>query len=99
MRQASTERRPLGASATVPIRRDQITGSYYTAQPAPTQWVAVATIVSHDRPGTYRLVVGSGTSEASAVAALDRRLTALTPPEPAARNLLGLDPEAVAATA
>ena len=50
---------------------------YSTSQPAPTQWVAVAvTSVAHREEAVRhpRLVVGTGRTEAAAVAALRQRI-------------------------
>ena len=54
---------------------------YYTSQPAPTQWVAVATISVDRREVSaspfHTLVVGVGTSEDGAMADMAERLSAL----------------------
>lgn len=47
--------------------------SYYTAQPAPTQWVAVA-VVSGPAAASPRLLVGRGRTELQALDSLRSRL-------------------------
>ena len=66
----AAERRTLQSAGLV--------ASFYTSEPEPSQWIAVATIarlVSDDpEHGTLRLLVGSGASEAAAVEQLSQRL-------------------------
>ena len=53
--------------------------SYYTSQPAPTQWIAVGVLTaSSDVLGVprRRLLVGAGRDETAAIAALQRRVAA-----------------------
>lgn len=56
-------------------------GSYYTSQPAPTQWVAVGTLAApEDDPWSRefpRMVVGCGRSEEEAIGDLHRRVARL----------------------
>ena len=53
---------------------------YYTSQPAPAQWTAIAVVpVLPGVDGTSRMVVGNGPSEEAAVTALIQRIARLTP--------------------
>jgi len=63
---------------TVQAVHDEARLSYYTSQPAPTQWIAVGVLTSASVEAAEprrRLVVGTGTNESAAVAALQRRVT------------------------
>jgi hypothetical protein len=50
------------------------TVEYYTTQPAPAQWTAIAVVPLCEAEGTSRMLVGSGPSEDAAVTALIQRL-------------------------
>jgi hypothetical protein len=70
------EQRGLAPATGPDVRVD-----YYTSQPAPTQWVAVATI-SVDPRDTFAsafrtFVVGVGASEDCAIADMAHRISAL----------------------
>jgi hypothetical protein len=78
----------LGAHDTQEACRDVGTSecsitSSYTSQPAPNQWIAVATIALPPRQGVttrVRLLVGVGTSEAAAIEQLRARIASLVTP-------------------
>ena len=76
---------PSGAVGE-PIHRGNIVVAgqsfeYYTLQPAPMQWVAVGVMPLDDQTAqmdtTHRMLVGNGTTEDEAVAALRERLAEL----------------------
>lgn len=57
---------------------------YYTTQPAPAQWAAIAVVpLASGSEGTSRMLVGAGASEEAAVSTLIQRL---------ARTALVLEP-------
>jgi hypothetical protein len=62
----------------------ELVASYYTSEPEPEQWIAVATIrralAAAGGADSLRLLVGAGDSEASAIAQLRRRLGQLAAP-------------------
>ena len=62
------------------LRAGELIASYYTCEPGPQQWIAVATIAPRGgapAARALRLLVGSGDSEAAAIEHLHRRLFAL----------------------
>jgi hypothetical protein len=68
---------PDGAGHQGIITTDGLTADYYTSQPAATQWIAVAVVVSVDAgraTSSPRMLVGNGSTEESAVTDLEQRL-------------------------
>jgi hypothetical protein len=64
------------------LRAGSVVASFYTSEPEPSQWIAVATIARLEaddpRGGTLRLLVGSGDSELTAIEQLSSRLSELS---------------------
>jgi hypothetical protein len=69
---------PAPPAARRTLQSANLVASFYTSEPEPSQWIAVATIarLESDDPAhaTLRLLVGSGDSEAAAVEQLSQRL-------------------------
>ena len=83
LRRAEQERAETGEIVVNRGRLDWGTADvdYYTLQPSPAQWVAVAVVpVIPATEGTSRMIVGTGASEFAAVEALGERLERLLPP-------------------
>jgi hypothetical protein len=64
------------------LRAGSVVASFYTSEPEPSQWIAVATIartLTDDAAGgdVVRLLVGAGDSELTAIEQLTSRLSAL----------------------
>lgn len=84
-RAETTAAQLLGAPERPAIRRTSVPQggvirSSYTSQPAPDQWIAVATVALPDARGTtsrLRLLVGVGKTERAALQQLEERLAAL----------------------
>jgi hypothetical protein len=78
---------PLAEPATPPaerrtLRAGSVVASFYTSEPEPSQWIAVATIARADADDAtggdvVRLLVGAGDSELTAIEQLTSRLCAL----------------------
>jgi hypothetical protein len=64
------------------LRAGSVVASFYTSEPEPSQWIAVATIArtDSDEPAAgdvVRLLVGAGDTELTAIEQLTSRLSAL----------------------
>jgi hypothetical protein len=64
------------------LRAGSVVASFYTSEPEPSQWIAVATIARSDPDNVaggdvVRLLVGAGDSELTAIEQLTSRLSAL----------------------